>query len=299
MGNTKSYGNHRAMKVEIDKSSGFCFGVVNAIKIAEDSLREGKTLFSLGDIVHNSEEIHRLETLGLKTITPEEYFKLADCTVLIRAHGEPPTTYEYASKNNITLIDATCPVVLALQKKVKKAYNELKNVNGQVIIFGKKGHAEVDGLNGQTTNEAVTVQDESDRGKIDFSRPATLFSQTTRSIADFIKIGEEIHSRMEGEAHLKINDTICRQVANRVPKLQNFVTHYGLILFVSGKKSSNGKFLYEVCKQKNPNTFFISNTEDLNPEWFKGVTTVGICGATSTPQWLMEKVADWIKERFE
>jgi 4-hydroxy-3-methylbut-2-enyl diphosphate reductase len=287
------------MKVEIDKNSGFCFGVVNAIKIAEGSLKEGKTLFSLGDIVHNGEEIDRLKKLGLKTITHEEYFNLSDCTVLIRAHGEPPATYEYAAKNNINLIDATCPVVLTLQKRVKKAYDELRNVNGQVIIFGKKGHAEVDGLNGQTNNEAVIVQDESDLAKIDFTRPATLFSQTTRSIDDFIKIGEEINSRMASETHLKINDTICRQVANRVPKLRNFVTHYDLILFVSGKKSSNGKFLYEVCKQKNLNTYFVSSPADLSPDWFKDASTVGICGATSTPQWLMEQVADWIKERFD
>lgn len=287
------------MKVEIDKSSGFCFGVVNAINIAEDSLKERKTIFSLGDIVHNSEEIHRLETLGLKTITHEEYFKLADCTVLIRAHGEPPATYEYASRNNINLIDATCPVVLKLQKRVKKAYDELQDEGGQIIIFGKKGHAEVDGLNGQTNNAAVIVQDKSDLGKIDFSKPVSLFSQTTRSIDDFIKIGEEIGSKIAADAHLKINDTICRQVANRVPKLRNFVTNYGLILFVSGQKSSNGKFLYEVCKEKNPNTYFVSSIGDLNPEWFDGIGSVGICGATSTPQWLMEKVAEWIKERYD
>lgn len=287
------------MIVEIDKNSGFCFGVVNAIKIAEDSLSDERKLFCLGDIVHNGEEISRLEKLGLITISRNEYFKLENCTVLIRAHGEPPATYEYASKNNIRLIDATCPVVLKLQKRVRKAYDELKNEEGQIVILGKKGHAEVDGLNGQANGEAIIIQDKTDIDKIDFSRPATLFSQTTRSIDEFNLVSEEIKSRIENEAKLKINDTICRQVANRVPKLQSFATRFDLILFVSGKKSSNGKYLFEVCKQKNPNTNFVSNTDDLNPAWFEGISTVGICGATSTPQWLMEQVADWIKERFE
>jgi 4-hydroxy-3-methylbut-2-en-1-yl diphosphate reductase len=286
------------IKVEIDKSSGFCFGVVNAIKIAEDSLAEEKSLFCLGDIVHNSEEISRLEKLGLKTISRDEYFNLKDCTVLIRAHGEPPATYEYASKNNIRLIDATCPVVLKLQKRVRKSFDELKKKDGQIVILGKKGHAEVDGLNGQANNEAIIIQDKKDLEKIDFSRPATLFSQTTRSIHEFNMVSEELKSRMGNIASLKINDTICRQVANRVPKLQQFVTRYDLILFVSGKKSSNGKYLFEVCKQKNPNTWFVTNTDDLNTDWFTGVTSVGICGATSTPQWLMENIASWINNRY-
>jgi 4-hydroxy-3-methylbut-2-en-1-yl diphosphate reductase len=286
------------IKVEIDKSSGFCFGVVNAIKIAEDSLKNGKTLFSLGDIVHNSEEISRLEKLGLKTISKEEYFSMKDCTVLIRAHGEPPATYEYASGNNICLIDATCPVVLKLQKRVKKSYEEQKKKDGQIIILGKKGHAEVDGLNGQTNNEAVIVQEKNDLDKIDFPRPASLFSQTTRSVAEFNLISEEIKSRIADKNLLEINDTICRQVANRVPKLQHFATKFNLILFVSGKKSSNGKYLFEVCRQKNPNTYFVSNTNDLKTEWFEGVNSAGICGATSTPQWLMENIARWITERY-
>lgn len=287
------------MKVEIDKNSGFCFGVVNAIKIAEDSLKEKTGLYCLGDIVHNGEEINRLEKLGLKTITRADYFKLSNCTVLIRAHGEPPETYQYAKENNIMLIDATCPVVLKLQKRVRKAFEDFKEENGQIVILGKKGHAEVDGLNGQTNNEAIIIQEKVDLDKIDFSRPATFFSQTTRSIEEFKKIAEEIKSRAGINVPVKINDTICRQVANRVPILQKFVTRYDLILFVSGKKSSNGKFLYEVCKQKNPNTFFVSNTDDLKIDWFKSVGKVGICGATSTPQWLMEHIADWIIERFQ
>jgi 4-hydroxy-3-methylbut-2-en-1-yl diphosphate reductase len=299
MGFTKSKGGNKlSMIVEIDKNSGFCFGVVNAIKIAEDSLKEKKELYCLGDIVHNGEEINRLEKLGLKTITREDYFKLANCTVLIRAHGEPPETYQYAKENNITLIDATCPVVLKLQKRVRKAYEDFKEENGQIVILGKKGHAEVDGLNGQTNNQAIIIQDKKDLDNIDFSYPTTLFSQTTRSIEEFKMITEEIKSRAGINVPVKINDTICRQVANRVPKLQTFVTQHDLVLFVSGKKSSNGKFLYEVCKQKNPNTCFVSNTEDLKTEWFKDIEKVGICGATSTPQWLMEKIADWINERF-
>ena len=286
------------MKVEIDKSSGFCFGVVNAIQIAEESLKKEQQLYCLGDIVHNGEEINRLEKLGLETITREQYFTLKNCSVLIRAHGEPPETYDYANKNNITLIDATCPVVLKLQKRVRKAYDENKSKNGQIVILGKKGHAEVVGLNGQTNNTAIIIQDNEDLDKLDYSKPVTLFSQTTRSIDEFNTVAQKIRDESSSEVEIKINDTICRQVANRVPKLEKFVSRHHLILFVSGKKSSNGRFLFEVCKQKNPNTYFVSHIDDLQPRWFEGVETVGICGATSTPQWLMENVAEWIYSKF-
>lgn len=286
------------MKVEIDKNSGFCFGVVNAIKIAEESLIREKKLYCLGDIVHNGEEVNRLSKLGLKTITHEKFFSLRNCTVLIRAHGEPPETYTYAEKNGIRLIDATCPVVLKLQKRVRKAYEEIQKINGQIVILGKKGHAEVEGLNGHAGNEAVIIQEEKDIEKVDFSRPATMFAQTTRSIDEFRKVSEEIRSRVKNNVPVKINDTVCRQVANRVPKLQKFVAAHDLVLFVSGRKSSNGKFLYEECKKENPKTYFVSNTDDLKTSWFEGVENVGICGATSTPQWLMEKIAGWIREKY-
>jgi 4-hydroxy-3-methylbut-2-en-1-yl diphosphate reductase len=286
------------MKVEIDKNSGFCFGVVNAIKIAEESLIREKKLYCLGDIVHNGEEVNRLSKLGLKTITREKFFSLRNCTVLIRAHGEPPETYTYAEKNGIRLIDATCPVVLKLQKRVRKAYEEIQKINGQIVILGKKGHAEVEGLNGHAGNEAVIIQEEKDIEKVDFSRPATMFAQTTRSIDEFRKVSEEIRSRAKNNVLVKINDTVCRQVANRVPKLQKFVAVHDLVLFVSGRKSSNGKFLYEECKKENPKTYFVSNTDDLKTSWFEGVENVGICGATSTPQWLMEEIAGWIREKY-
>ncbi|NQU88643.1 MAG: 4-hydroxy-3-methylbut-2-enyl diphosphate reductase [Mariniphaga sp.] len=286
------------MIVEIDKSSGFCFGVVNAIKIAEDSLKNENELYCLGDIVHNGEEINRLEKLGLKTISRKQYFTLKNCSVLIRAHGEPPETYQYAIKNNIALIDATCPVVLKLQKKVLKSYNENKPKKGQIVILGKKGHAEVVGLNGQTNNEAIILQTEEDLNKINYSQPVTMFSQTTQSVDEFKRLAHKIKESSDDNALVKINDTICRQVANRVPKLEKFVSRHDLVLFVSGKKSSNGKFLFEVCKQKNSNTYFVSRTKDLNKDWFKEAKSVGICGATSTPQWLMEDIAEWIKNKF-
>jgi 4-hydroxy-3-methylbut-2-enyl diphosphate reductase len=286
------------MKVEIDKSSGFCFGVVNAIKIAEDSLNSKSGLYCLGDIVHNGEEINRLQKMGLKTISRTDFFNLKNCTVLIRAHGEPPETYQHAKENNIKLIDATCPVVLKLQRRVQRSYEENIDKKGQIVILGKKGHAEVVGLSGQTNNKAIIVQDKKDLDKIDFSRPTTLFSQTTRSIEEFKIVSEEIKTRAANNVPVNINDTVCRQVANRVPKLKKFVTNYDLILFVSGKKSSNGKFLFKICKQNNPNTFFVSNLNDLKTDWFKSIEKVGICGATSTPQWLMEDVASWITNKY-
>jgi len=284
------------MRVEIDKNSGFCFGVVNAIKIAEEALKNSSGLYCLGDIVHNGAEINRLEKMGLKTISREEYFTLKNCKVLIRAHGEPPETYEYARQNNITLIDATCPVVLKLQKRVKESYLSHKTDNGQIVILGKEGHAEVAGLNGQAGNEALIIQNSESLGKIDFNRPVTLFSQTTRPIDEFNALSQEILLRAANPSKVAIHDTICRQVANRAPKLKKFVREYNLVLFVSGKKSSNGKALFEICRQFNTNTKFVSSVEDLETAWFEGIESVGICGATSTPQWLMEEIATRVKQ---
>lgn len=283
------------MKVQINKNSGFCFGVVNAIKIAEEALKSSSGLFSLGDIVHNEEEINRLKKHGLTTITKEEFFQLKNCHVLIRAHGEPPETYNYAKKNNITLIDATCPVVLKLQKRVKRSYLENHKNEGQIVILGKKGHAEVAGLAGQTANRAIIVESENDLGQIDYNKPVTIYSQTTHSLEKFKSLSEKIKKRVGSEVAVTAKDTVCRQVTNRVPQLKKFVVDYGLILFVSGKKSSNGRFLYQECKKTNQNTKFISNLDELDASWFSNIQSVGICGATSTPQWLMEEVAEWVK----
>lgn len=286
------------MKVEIDRRSGFCFGVIKAIKSAENELEKMPQLYCLGDIVHNGEEVQRLEKLGLKSISKEEFFTLKNCKVLIRAHGEPPETYDYAEKNNIELVDATCPVVLTLQEKVKKSYRENSQNNGQVVIFGKKGHAEIIGLNGQTNYNAIVIENAGDVNKIDPSRPVSLYSQTTKRIEDFHQIAGIIQSKMNTGVPVEIKDTICRQVSNRVPHLRNFVKNYDLVLFVAGEKSSNGQYLFSICKEENPKTFRISKTEDIQAEWFGGVTSVGICGATSTPNWLMEEVADWINQKF-
>ncbi len=287
------------MRVEIDRNSGFCFGVINAIKAAEAELEKSERLYCLGDIVHNGKEVNRLEDLGLNSISKKEYFSLKNCKVLIRAHGEPPETYEYARKNNIELIDATCPVVLTLQKKVKRSYINQKRENGQVVIFGKKGHAEIVGLNGQTEYNAVIVETAGDIGKIDMSRPVTLYAQTTRPIDQFNEIAGGIADKIDTNVSLEIKDTICRQVSNRVPNLRIFVSEYDLILFVAGKKSSNGQYLFSVSKEENPNSFFISEVSEIDKAWFKGVKSVGVCGATSTPNWLMEEIADWVSVNFE
>lgn len=286
------------MKIEVDRQSGFCFGVVKAIKTAEKELGKNRDLFCLGDIVHNGMEINRLEKMGLKTVSREEYFQLKNCRVLIRAHGEPPETYQYAKKNSIELIDATCPVVLTLQKQVKASALQSKTNNGQVVLFGKKGHAEVIGLDGQTDHNAIIVESIDDIHKIDFSRPVWLYSQTTRRLDEFKKVAERIKSEMQPGAELMVKDTVCRQVSNRVPHLKKFVAKFDLILFVAGHKSSNGKYLFSVCKEENLNSFHISKVSEIEPEWFIGAESVGICGATSTPNWLMEKVASWVDNRF-
>jgi 4-hydroxy-3-methylbut-2-enyl diphosphate reductase len=276
------------MKVEIDNNSGFCFGVVYAIEMAEDYLDENGYLYCLGDIVHNDKEVQRLEAKGLKIIDHADLNELRDTTVLIRAHGEPPETYRIALENNIELIDASCPVVLKLQNRVRNAYEE----DAQIVIYGKPGHAEVNGLIGQTHQEAIIVTKEEDLEKIDFSRPISLFSQTTKSTEGFYKIKGLIEARAE---QFKANDTICRQVSNRDPQLRIFSSRYDVIIFVSGKKSSNGKVLYEVCKSINPRSYFISDEKEIESYWFDNCNSVGICGATSTPMWLMEDVAKAIQ----
>ena len=286
------------MRVEIDKKSGFCFGVINAIRAAENELNTAESLYCLGDIVHNGKEVERLEKLGLKSISKEEYFTLKDCKVLIRAHGEPPETYEYANKNNIELIDATCPVVLTLQEKVKKSYDSTVEQQGQIVIYGKKGHAEIEGLNGQTNHNAIIIESIAEIDKIDTTKPVSLYSQTTKRIEDFYQVAGLLKSKMQPEVQVEIKDTICRQVSNRVPNLKNFSKNYDLILFVAGKKSSNGQYLFTICKEENPNSHIISRTDQIDKNWFAGVESVGICGATSTPNWLMEEVANWINTNF-
>jgi len=284
------------MHVEIDKESGFCFGVTNAVKKAEESLKKGGNLYCLGDIVHNSMEVFRLEQLGLKIINQKKYQSLKNCSVLIRAHGEPPATYEYARNNSIDLIDTTCPVVLALQKKIRETYLEIKPFGGQIIIYGKKGHAEVVGLNGQTDNTAFIIEKEKDIDNININinKPVVLFSQTTKSLSLFNNLCKKLTEKTGGKA--KINDTICRQVSNRAEEMKVFSKEHDIIIFVGGAKSSNAKYLYSICKRTNPSSFFVSEINDLHKEWFVGHTKAGICGATSTPGWLMEDMAEKIKQ---
>jgi 4-hydroxy-3-methylbut-2-enyl diphosphate reductase len=286
------------MKVEIDRRSGFCFGVINAIRAAENELEKDKQLYCLGDIVHNGMEVERLEKKGLLSISRDEFYTLKNCKVLIRAHGEPPETYEYAKQNNIELIDATCPVVLTLQERVKSSYLNHQKQNGQVVIFGKKGHAEIIGLDGQTNQSAIVLESKDDIDKIDANRPVSLYSQTTKRIEDFHEIATLVKERVNPEMPVEIKDTICRQVSNRVPQLKVFAKNYDMILFVTGKKSSNGKYLSSICKEENPKTYVISNIGEIETEWFENVNSVGICGATSTPNWLMEDVSEWITEKF-
>ncbi len=283
------------MIVEIDQKSGFCFGVLNAIGKAEESLKSEDMLYSLGHIVHNELEVKRLQEMGLKTINHNEFFQLKNCKVIIRAHGEPPSTYEYARQNNITLIDATCPVVLKLQQRVKKATETMQNENGQVVIFGHQGHAEVTGLVGQTDNKTIIIDNPEDYHNLDLSRPLVVFSQTTKSVDDFKKLTENIKNQAQAN-RVEVHDTICRQVSNRVPHLQDFASRFELVIFVGGHRSSNAHVLFDVCKTQNDHSYFVSSPDDLHVGWFSGVNTVGVCGATSTPQWLMEKVAEKIKQ---
>ena len=277
------------MLVEIDKNSGFCFGVVYAIEMAEDVLDENGGLYCLGDIVHNDKEVHRLQAKGLQIITHEDLKELKDATVLIRAHGEPPETYRIAMENNLELVDASCPVVLKLQNRIRNAYDEER----QIVILGKKGHAEVNGLIGQTQQDAVVITCEEDVEKLNFDKPISLFSQTTKSTKLLYRIKERFEAK---GVDFKFNDTICRQVSNREPELRKFSDRHDVIIFVSGKKSSNGKALFGTCKDVNPNSYFISGKEELDQNWLKDAKSVGICGATSTPMWLMEEVAGAIGE---
>ena len=286
------------MIVEIDRKSGFCFGVINAIRAAENELNVAESLYCLGDIVHNGMEVERLEKMGLKSISKEEYFTLKDCKVLIRAHGEPPETYDYANKNNIELIDATCPVVLTLQEKVKKSYDSTIDLQGQIVIYGKKGHAEIEGLNGQTNQSAIIIESIAEIDKIDTTKPVSLYSQTTKRIEDFYQVAGLLKSKMQPGVQVEIKDTICRQVSNRVPNLKIFSKNYDLILFVAGKKSSNGQYLFSICKEENPNSYIVSRTDEIKRDWFSGINSVGISGATSTPIWLMEEVANWVNTNF-
>ncbi len=292
------------MKVTIDSQSGFCFGVVYAIQMAEEELERSGKLYCLGDIVHNNMEVERLRSKGLEIIDHERLRVLSDCKVLIRAHGEPPETYQIALRNNIELIDASCPVVLKLQNRVRLSFDEVVEHDGQVVIYGEIGHAEVNGLVGQTSGKAIIVRNEEDLDQVDFSRPVYFFSQTTKSTKGFEKMKSLIEERSQKavedevrDEYLTTNDTICRQVSNREPQLRKFADQHDVILFVSGKKSSNGKALFEVCRSVNPNTYFISDTDEIDTDWLTGKETVGICGATSTPMWLMEKAADFVRDQ--
>lgn len=282
------------MKVEIDNDSGFCFGVVTAIRKAEEELQKSGTLYCLGDIVHNSDEVQRLSSKGLKIITHSEMEKLHGVKVLLRAHGEPPSTYELARRNGIEIIDATCPVVLRLQQRIKDTFSTPAGQRPQIVIYGKNGHAEVNGLVGQTAGEAIVIESADDLDRIDFSRDVALYSQTTKSLEGFRHITEEIRRRLRPGCRLESFDTICRQVANRVEKLQRFARAHDVVLFVAGKKSSNGKVLYANCREVNPSTYLISNPSEHDRQWLAGAESVGICGATSTPRWLMEQVKNSI-----
>lgn len=283
------------MIIEIDKNSGFCFGVVEAIRKAEEILQQQDVLYCLGDIVHNDAEVERLTKKGLVTIDHEHYFTMKDTTILLRAHGEPPSTYEYARQNNIHLIDATCPVVLKLQQRIRRGREADKNGNTQFVIFGKKNHAEVNGLVGQINGKAIVIENVDEIDKIDFSRPIELYSQTTKDLEGFHLLAEEL-SRRAINVPVRIHDTVCRQVANRIPAIRKFSARFGLILFVSGQKSSNGKMLFHICQTVNPNSKFISSIEEIDEQWITNVDSVGICGATSTPKNLLEEVAGAVRK---
>ncbi len=281
------------MRIEIDDKSGFCFGVVNAIGKAEQALREG-AVYSLGDIVHNRLEVQRLQRLGLETVSHSDLDRLGGKTLLVRAHGEPPCTYEKARRFGINVIDATCPVVARLQRKVAEAYEKMKRVNGQVVILGKKGHAEVVGLTGQIGDDCTVVECERDLDALDFSRPVYLLSQTTQSLELFKHVERSIAERIYDASALTVNDTICRQVSSREQHLREFAARYDAVVFVCGRKSSNGRVLFEVCRSANARTYNVEDSGELRPEWFDGVESVGVCGATSTPKWLMERLAEAI-----
>ncbi len=285
-------------KVEIDKGSGFCFGVVTAINKAEEELSKGGTLYCLGDIVHNGREVERLKAMGLITVNHEQFSRLRNVKVLLRAHGEPPETYAIARRNNIEIIDATCPVVLRLQKKIKQEYTQESDEKKQIVIYGKTGHAEVLGLVGQTTGEAIVIEKLEEAKQLDFSKSIRLYSQTTKSLEEFQKIVEYIKEHMSPGVTFEYYDTICRQVANRIPNIRTFAASHDLIFFVSGKKSSNGKILFNECKTVNPNSHLIESIEEIDNRLLAGADSIGVCGATSTPKWLMEEISEAIKSRI-
>lgn len=290
------------MHIEVDPRSGFCFGVTNTIRKAEELLEHHKTLYCLGEIVHNQKEIERLQALGLETIDHERLRQLHDCIVLIRAHGEPPGTYEIAAKNNITLVDATCPVVLRLQNKIKQVESKDKGQRTQIVIYGKENHPEVIGLRGQTNLDTIIAKTKNDLSQIDFTRPVRMYSQTTMSREGFAEMAEEVEKCMTYEkaekADLEINDSVCRQVSNREPHLLSFCKKFDVMLFVAGRSSSNGKMLYELCKSVNPRSYYIDDSDKIVHEWFEGAQSIGITGATSTPSWLLVKVADYLKAKY-
>ncbi|HNR40589.1 MAG TPA: 4-hydroxy-3-methylbut-2-enyl diphosphate reductase [Bacteroidales bacterium] len=290
------------MRVEIDNRSGFCFGVQNAVKIAENALLNGERVFSLGPIVHNDKEVERLSDLGLISIDHNQFSELRNCKVLIRAHGEPPETYEKAERNNIEIIEATCPIVKKVQSRIRDAWISSKADNGQVVIYGKSGHAEVIGLLGQTNNEGILISSVDDLCKIDFTRPVHLFSQTTMDAKEYRKIKELIAGNMKAaasgsqEISFKIHNTVCGQVSNREPHLKEFAGNHDIIIFVSGRESSNGKMLFNVCKSVNPDTYFVSSVDEIESSWFSNKKFAGVCGATSTPKWLIEQIRDHISK---
>lgn len=290
------------MEVDIEPGSGFCFGVENAVKIAEEALKGGRQVYCLGEIVHNEEEVARLKDMGLVTITQEEFANLHDTRVLVRAHGEPPSTYATARRNNITIIEATCPIVHSMQEKITKVRTLAENSDGQIVIFGKEGHAEVIGLLGAAGSKGILVTGKQDTGKIDFTRPVWLFSQTTRSRAEYDLVAEIIRLNLEKERKdhpgndLKMYKTICRQVSDREPQLRKFARQHDVIVFVSGKKSSNGQMLFNVCYSENSSSHFISSPGEIDPAWFSEAQNAGVCGATSTPRWLIRQVAETIEK---
>jgi 4-hydroxy-3-methylbut-2-en-1-yl diphosphate reductase len=287
------------MEVSVDPNSGFCFGVVFAIHVAEDELESTGKLYCLGDIVHNNKEVERLSQKGLVIINHEELSNIKNSKVLIRAHGEPPDTYRIALENNLELIDASCPVVLKLQNKIRLGYEEMLSKDGQIVIYGKEGHAEVNGLVGQTLGTAIIVSTESDLEKIDYSKPVRFYSQTTQPIMGFSEMIKGIRSRFQSAGNKEPDfvpiNTICSQVSHKEPRLKKFAAEHDVILFVSGKKSSNGLFLYEVCRSINSRTYFISVKDDIVKDWFTNADSVGVCGATSTPMWLMEEIAEIVR----
>ena len=286
-------------KVEIDEGSGFCFGVVTAINKAEEELTKGGTLYCLGDIVHNSREVERLKALGLITINHEELKTLRNVKVLLRAHGEPPETYAIAQRNNIEIIDATCPVVLRLQKRIKQEYTTHTDEEKQIVIYGKNGHAEVLGLVGQTDGKAIVIEKTEEAKELNLNKSIRLYSQTTKSLDGFRDIVSYIQEHIAEGVTFESYDTICRQVANRIPNIRKFAASHDLIFFVSGKKSSNGKMLFSECLKVNTNSYLIDSAEEIDDTLLSTAQSIGICGATSTPKWLMEEVSKTIKEKLK